>query len=99
MINETFPANFINMGGYFLFLHRVVDGQDDDNDFKFPPDFLLDPQRKVNVWSRSHAPTSLGVNGFVLKGDWSTDGVVMETIVVNIESEVVARHLGGSREE
>merc|ERR1712241_1201481 len=40
-----------NLGGFFV--HRVVDGSDAENDFKFPSDFILPSENSVTIWSEA----------------------------------------------
>jgi len=75
-----------------FFVHRAVDGKDASNDFKFPADTSLPPQESVTIWSASEGMKANPPTEFVLEGDWLSGGKLMETTVVNTESEVIAKH-------
>lgn len=80
------------VGGFFV--HRSVDGCDDARtDFKFPADTSLPPHECVTIWSASEGVKPNPPTEYVLdNGDWLANGKVIETTIVNTESEVIAKH-------
>merc|ERR1712080_811586 len=69
------------VGGYFI--HRVVDGADANNGFRFPCNYVLPSKHSVTIWSESYGMKANPLNDFVLEGDWLTGGKSVVTTVVN----------------
>lgn len=80
-----------NLGGFYV--HRVVDGADAENDFKFPSDYVLPSERSVTIWSESEGRTENPPDEYVLQGNWAHGGKCVETTIINTEADVIAKSL------